>query len=634
MKKFKRAFLIFLSICLSAGLLALAGCKKDEPEKDDWFVELSGYERPADLPKGELEIEWLSPLESRRPIAIIFHGNEAFGEKYDPNLKRDVYVQSGKQVLSTSASDTLVDADPEKEYLNIVKFWENAGFSLGVFHYESFACFEDEEGSFKDFSYKILDASKNEYAVAGKDGSRGIKNANFSLLEAFASAYRKQVVDKGLDTGHNQKGRPFEVRFIGNGGGANFALAAGKYLSNLAERGKMAKKFAPNRIALTNPYWNHAKVKDVKIGYVREDSSKGASSRLTSLLTYAQGCVSELSEKGVLFEIFESDREHFKYDGKVYHGVSLVQKEGQPDSYEWNEGTDTNVYDDIVKHAAYIRFDETVTAKYFQNHVSGYARFDRVLADWYVYSIKGSDNTVSSYMLSNGERPIYDTIDHPAFRKEHLKYGMSAWTPTVYLKIMQGHRYKLAKYKRGYGSEKDEIVDYEMDQFQTAVPQVSDLSLKNGDFFMAGYVYEIDNPTLCVNLDPDKMLEGVEVRLKVLDSSKPNAKPDFYHAITDRNGFYKIKLPTRYLDDLKSSSVSAYKFYPEIYISANVYDQQVNNFISDTNQDLYAMVSSTSINSPQDNGGKDVYSLSASTEHNYFVIIKNAALIKKVNMTG
>ncbi len=633
MKKRNSILIMLLLIVVLMTSIFLASCKKEPAEKEHWINVLNTVEKPQDFADYELDIEWVTELKPDRPIVIIFNGYKEYDKKEKLALDRKAYIQEGKQILHENAKQKLnVELlKDEEDSISLTRFWEDEGFSVGIFHYERFADMVDSKGKVLDFSYKIFDRTKNEYKT--KDG---IKTASFNLLEAFVTAYNKHVIEpristKSLSTYLGGK-RPFEVRFIGHKGGANFATAAADYLYNLNDslpENEKIDRYLPNRLALLNPYWSNTLVTDVNIDYIKEKNEYDIPSRLTSLLTYNKLVIPNLSKKGVVFEVYQANSTHFKSYDEIYHGVEEKENGGQW-TYNWKEGTDTNAYDLIKKTVAYMEFRESITKSFFGTETSGfYDRYDRVILDWYLYSVQGSDALNNSYKLPNGEWPTFDTPDYSSYNHTtSIKYGMSAWTSTVYLKVMQGHVYKMERYERGYGDTPSKYLPFTMQEFSSNIKQSSDFDLKDGGFFVAGYVYETFDDTDFVNLAQNGKIANAEVRLEISISDQ-STKPEVFTTRTDENGFYKIHLGEKYLQT--GTNNNSYDLRLSVYLgSVNAVTQykQYINYNVKSNTPIYELIDIASINRPTNKSDDDKYRLGVSDEHKYFVIIKNCGLTR------
>lgn len=634
----KRNFILALAVILAilTASVFLTSCKKPKEEGvKTWLNSFAPIEKPVGLQDYELDIEWATELKPDRPIAIIFNGYKEYDQKEALGLDRKAYVQDGQdKIFSVNAKNILEnELKPGMEGpISLAKYWEEAGFSVGIFHYERFADKLNEKGEILDFSYKIFDRTKNEYKVKAGD-KEGIKTASFNLLEAFVTAYNKRVIETKLSTS-SPSNRPFEVRFIGHKGGANFAVAASDYLyelnKSLPENQKI-DRYLPNRLALLNPYWSNTRVTDINIDYIDENNEFGMSKKMTSLLTYNQKAIPRLSEYGVVFEVYQSNQNHFLSYDEIYHGVDTVTEEGSSiPKYEWKEGTDTNAYDAIIKQVAYMNFRETITDTYFRSEVSGnYSKYDRIALDWYLYSIMGSDTNNSSYKLDvGGEKPTFDTIDYDMFNKESsIKYGMSAWTSTVYLKAMQGHIYNMQKYTKPSNIQDSGYTDWSMSEFSSNIYQSSDFSLDEGDFYVCGYVYETYENSRYVNLASNARIKNATVRMTVTQSDMSDAKPDYFEAKTDETGFYKIALKQDYLQRKNLSNSYDVRLTIHLEPSQAGYKQYINYSLT-AGEKIYNLIDIASIHRPTNDSDDDKYRLGVDEKHKYFIIFKNCGLVR------
>ena len=578
----RKILAILLVLTLITGLVAVTvACNDDDvtPEQpQDYKFNYEGITQPAGINDYELKIEWIdaegkeTTFKNQKPVVILFAGITENTRKESYTLPEDVYV---RDILSSSIKDTLDR--------NTSSYWIKAGYNVGVFHYESFA-----DDTLDNVSKKIYSKAFNTYKTLANE----VGTANFNLTEAFVSAW-KSVVDVADLSGNNIN--MFEVRFIGNSVGANLALSASDYLYEMYVAGKIAGNAVPNRVSIINPYFSN--MGDATTVDYRTEKTIG------SALSYNNQLIEKLAKKGMIFDMYESDEDFYDSYGDRYTGVVVSGNEGET-VVNFTDTGDSALYLNIKKYVAYVNFTETFS----QEFPESYKRYDRVVLDWYLYSMGGSDN-LSVSVRDDGYRAHLDNYSHSSVSYTSLKYAVTAWTPTVYLRAVRGVEYKMVTIS---GST---VKPYYMSIFQSETNQKSNMNILS-DYFLCGYVYNAIDDTDFVNLRYDARLSGVKVNLSVAptDPSNSNAldssKIKEYSVYTEEDGFYRFNMP---------ENTYGYKVDVAVVTPSKNYSYRTNSASSGTWQNV-------TTNSIVANG--NIATMSGTAENNFYLIIRNCGLNK------
>lgn len=578
----RKILAILLVLTLITGLVTVTvACNDDDvtPEQpQDYKFNYEGITQPAGINDYELKIEWIdaegkeTTFKNQKPVVILFAGITENTRKESYTLPEDVYV---RDILSSSIKDELDR--------NTSSYWIKAGYNVGVFHYESFA--DDTLGN---VSKKIYSKAFNTYKTLANE----VGTANFNLTEAFVSAW-KSVVDVADLSGNNIN--MFEVRFIGNSVGANLALSASDYLYEMYVAGKIAGNAVPNRVSIINPYFSN--MGDATTVDYRTEKTIG------SALSYNNQLIEKLAKKGMIFDMYESDEDFYDSYGDRYTGVVVSGNEGET-VVNFTDTGDSALYLNIKKYVAYVNFTETFS----QEFPESYKRYDRVVLDWYLYSMGGSDN-LSVSVRDDGYRAHLDNYSHSSVSYTSLKYAVTAWTPTVYLRAVRGVEYKMVTIS---GST---VKPYYMSIFQSETNQKSNMNILS-DYFLCGYVYNAIDDTDFVNLRYDARLSGVKVNLSVAptDPSNSNAldssKVKEYSVYTEEDGFYRFNMP---------ENTYGYKVDIAVVTPSKNYSYRTNSASSGTWQNV-------TTNSIVANG--NIATMSGTAENNFYLIIRNCGLNK------
>ena len=511
----KRFFVLILLIAVIAACCGLLiACKDDEdngPEVGSYKVRVPSVTAPEGLPEHALTIEWLdsegnaTEFIRNRPTVIIFSGTGDYDDKFTTNLDPDVYSTSG--VLSSSATNF---------HTSLSYYWTRNFFNIGVFHYENFA-----DDTYQNVNSKIYSASRMTYIK--QDGSSVTSAASFNLTEAFVAAWLK--VNSEALKGSTDKNM-MEVRFTGVNVGANLALSCADYLEEMYNAGLIGSEYIPNRIDILNPYF--ANTGDSTIVDYREQTTLG------SALTYNSAIVEKLAGYGVVMDMVESDEHFYSSYGENYTGI-----EEQTDGVVWTEEGDSGAYLRIKRNVAYLEFREAFSSKYPSTYIAEAYAADTAVLHWFLYTVNGSDSSSVSAQTGTNQKAMLDGLNMTGvITSTSVKYGVSAWTPTVYLRAVRGVTYEMKRYNSST-SATEKFSAYTMTGFQAEAYQVSDLTMDKM-YSVCGYIYVSDDENSpFVDLRRDHLLGGVTVTLVATKSDSPTRN---FTVTTSSDGFYMCNI--------------------------------------------------------------------------------------------
>lgn len=577
----RRSIALTLVLCILILSATLVACNdnggSDDTQKDYLITSLPSVTVPENVKDYTLSIEWIdgngnsTTFVKNKPVAILFHGKTEYDIKEDVNVDVDYY-----QDKYTSSTTTLsIDSTAKK--------WSAMGFNLGVFHYEAFA--DDTE---ENINAKIYNASSMTYV--NNDGITVVNTPEYNLTEAFVSAWTKLGEDiLSSDLGLKLK----EVRFMGNGVGACLALSAADYLEEAYNAGLISDVYLPARIDLFDPYLSNDGVATV-IGYRNQKT-------LGSALEYNKDLIFKLTDLGTVVDMVESDEEFYNSYNTRYTGVEVIEpaEEGGETEVKFNDTGDYAIYNQILTRVAYFEFRETYSKNFDEYHKS------RVSQDWYLYTVRGSDDTSISSVTGTDIRPMIDGYNRTGTSvTSSVKYAVSAWTPTVYLRTVRGHKYVMEKYSSYTGK----ATEYTLSKFSAETYQTSDIKLDEM-YAIAGYVTVAGSDPAFVNLNRSARVGGVTVQV---EASKTGETTEYYTVTTDATGYYFLNL---------GESKLGYSVQIKVIIPSREYEYATSGVTSSENYLIYEKnkISSAS--------GANL-TMTSTANQNFFIYFVNCGLKK------
>jgi hypothetical protein len=480
---------VLLVIALASGMLfAFTACIK---ELYEFNFEIINYQIPQNLPEHQLALRWYNErgeevdFNPSRPSAIVFGGFDKFDAKENLVLPLEAYNANRAGEINNRALRLGLIAANQRNAMP--SYWRRVlGFNIGVFHYEAFA-----DDTAENLANKVFDKSAMSYI--DKNGEPHTGGLDFNLTDAFVMEWLRLMFKSPIG-GTATPNRPMEVRFIGDGAGALLAINAANALKDIfaINYENISGSFLPNRISLTSPYFGE---------HIVEASQK----------------VEKLGNFGCVFVLIENE--------------------------EATESDKINYYNIIKDMSAYLFLRETFSDKYPDD----YKELNRAVRDWYLYSAGGSDDTAASTPQSqiNGWQDSYPTRDDRTNMSTTLPYyGVSAWTPTVYLRAVRGATFNMIQYTWVQNAAQ-QALDYTLNRFASETFQVSDLTnifstdeaeISRG-VLVVGYVFESLDGTVFINNSFDARLAGVEVNVEI---SLAGGSTRNFSVRTGEDGFYSF----------------------------------------------------------------------------------------------
>jgi len=588
--KKKSIVLIFAVIAVIALCATVAGCT-DREEKIISSSDIAYLDEIQD--SGNLKFEWLTSYSASRPTAVIFHG-ESDGQDFNLTLN-DGYVTKA-ELEEAKKEDGTVDTEKytvaagigyKAQGLNkdLAQYWTKvAEWNVAIFHWEDFAVEENPD----DIVAKFYSLPKMRY-YKGDGAYETSRVPHNTLTEVVSALYNEEMTGKA-------NGR--EIRFIGNGVGANLMTSVAAYLSVCADKGMTDSIILPSRLAVCDPYFS---VSDMKmpsdnIGFIDISTKEGTINVFDKLLekTVSYGAVAEIIET----------QEVTTKDGKetVSYAYDVEKSEKAEESYK-----------NIKTNSAHLILRESYSTKF----TAEYKSLKRIALDWYLYSIIGSDdsgNAGSDYAMGyprnvsdfqtyfsysgfnwapNETRPMVnnralnnDGSSSTVAGSRGQNFALSAWTPTVYLRALRGISFtqqkKVGSSSTGsdiHGNSTYALKDYTMEHFRSENFQVSD---QKDYTLVCGYVYMDKNKDGYIN---DGFCGIKNARLKVKVTTTVNSVTNNvaeFEVNADENGFYVIRFNDKTKDSEGALSKSGYAF---------TIDHKVNITLIPESHDYYGITS-------------------------------------------
>lgn len=547
-KNFINVCVLILTVTtLICGTFVLFGCN----EKNEGFLSVDKIKGLRELKDdGVVYFEWLSEYSGNRPTLVVFHGEQKENDFFKIDLDKSVYVND---VLY---NDKTIEEDPfgllgngfrltsDGKHYWMSDYWlTEAEYNVVVFHCEKFFAEEVE-----NCSTKIYSDYKMRYA---DNGLLKETNIGVSFTEAVAALYAEELTKVNASTD--------EIRFLGNGIGANLAVSVAYYLNSEYKKGNIDEKVLPYRVTLCDPYLNNEKAK-FSVSFDNTIAiNDGELSIVTSML-------STLKNSSAAIEIIESQE---------------VDENGENALFAYDYANDIRVdalYNNFKSQGAHL----TLSESYSKNKsFDEYKFYKRIAFDWYIYSVIGSDNTekINGYyessnmgtndrlsagyphtlkefrdgMISstnwgtNYRRPILNNrifsndIDQNIGATRGINFGIGAWTPTAYVKALCGVSFTQREaYAYGgevnvYGSREYLYRPYVLKVFRSENCQYAD---RNDATIVTGRIYFDENEN--ADMD-DGIMHGMRSELffnLYINNKDENILNETI--TTDENGYYCI----------------------------------------------------------------------------------------------
>lgn len=466
MKKYSKIIAGIVTVVAVVGLIVacclVVGCK---PAEAQYVVD--AYEKPSGLSEGQLDFEW-KVRRNGYPSAIVF--NDVRTEFSVDGLT----FPQGLRSVEYSASSYV----PVKD--NLWEYWGDNGHNIAVFHTESFSV-----GTPSEYYSKI----RNEGgAFVNSSGSAQSETLSVSLTRAFATEYVKEFDGEvaKYNKGANDDDLEIpDVRFVGSGVGALYAVFAADYIYGAYTQKHVSEYLLPDRLAIINPWFADETV-----------------------LSDVADAVERLARFGVVIEYIESD--------------SLA------DSLFTD--AQSAAHNRIIAQSAYLKMSES-----YSGGLTPETK-EQIGMAWYLASVNGSDYFRLSQdpTTERSRKPVYNIPD--LYYNTYNNFAVSAWTPTPYLRLLRGVSFT----QKTYNYDRNTATDYTSDKFRIELYQYSD----KAGMRVGGYAFADLNADNILNDGRiSGVLKNVKVELVYKDGSSSSSEETVVGTtVTDERGFYLFEL--------------------------------------------------------------------------------------------
>ena len=207
-------------------------------------------------------------------------------------------------------------------------------------------------------------------------------------------------------------------------------------------------------------------------------------------------------------------------------------------------------------------------------------------------------------------KAMLDGLNYPGvITSTSVKYGISAWTPTVYLRAVRGVSYEMKRYNSS-SSATTKYSEYTMTSFQAEAYQISDLTMDKM-YSVCGYIYEAaDEYSPYVDLRRDHLLGGVTVNLVATKTDSPKRT---FTVTTSRDGFYICNIGKENIGYTVAVSVEKPS---NKYATLQTTNSSSNNFANVTRNSILT-----------DSGAS--VTMNSTENTNFFVAVYNGGLVRQ-----
>ena len=523
--KMSKKLYLFVSVLLALSfcLTFFTACKDNEVEDGDNAVYLDEIKN---IPENSLYIEWLSQgYNVEQPTMIFIHGETPgrWDKKFSMTLDEENYIYYAQNSTYYNVTRNL-DIDRV-----LYQYWLKQNYNIGIFHYENFA-----DDDLEKLSKKLFNSVDMRYKT--EDGYENVKIPNYSLTEILAAVFINEIPEEAFG---------MEIRLVGNGVGANLALALSDYLYTFYEKGKIKPAILPSRLSLIDPYLSPDSIKN-NIGWRKIDQN-------LSMLELTDNMLEYTTERGLVAEIVENVEVTAEIVGDKSQEVLV-----SPYDYVYSN-EEKDIKENIKDKAAYLFLRQ----KYSLLYSDEYRAQNRAGVDWYLYSINGSDDTGVGYLTSKPDytssycnwgryetRPIINDRQRNNNSSRGKNYAVGAWTETVWIRALKGIEFHMKRYKDYLEDEDGKIIkdkhgislyeyeDYHLERFRSENYQKA---INMDRTIIAGYIWNDKNEDRIMNDGVDSYLGGLTVNVELTTSVDGETKTvESFSVTTGRDGFYKI----------------------------------------------------------------------------------------------
>lgn len=510
---------------------------------------------------GDLVFEWLGNYNINRPTIILFHGETPNYEKrFDMNLDTNEYTVYNETSMPSDYVVEKANSGYNKQGFNadVLYYWQRVAlFNVVIFHWESFA-----DDDIEAISSKLYTVPKMRYKKADKTFETN-KVPKAALASIVTSLYIKEM--EGKATGK-------EIRFVGNGAGANLALSVCDLLASYYKEQLISGEYLPARLALCDPYLSS----DNMYLDISWDKYINTSNGTLGMINHM---ISKINSIGITVEMIENKAiEKYKTTTIDEYGKTVeVELNKETYAYQINRKNAAikDIFDEILSKIAYLEIAQSYSLKFSEKYLA----YKRIALDWYLTSIIGSDDINVGYPLTESNnnsncnwgirntRPIlnnrYPNNDSSSSvgSNRGKNYGVSAWTPTVYTRALRGISFTQKKKTTNASSDVHDNMRYNYSEYilQHFCVENYQKSNQNDYTLICGYVYLDKNKDAYINDGITAGIGSAKINFSIMpskDADKPIAEFD---ATTDDSGFYVIKLNDKTVEN-GDESQSGYKF--------------------------------------------------------------------------
>lgn len=537
--KLKHIVTLLLVIAISCTIFV--GCKDDEePEAPLSLIDTAQL---ANVPDGQLYIEWLANYKSDKPTVIYVHGEMkgCYDKKASLLLDTESYVM--KDTSDTNKAYNVDDSSYVATYENgrdLSTFWKRMGYNVGIFHYEAFA--DDELGT---LTKKIFSKADMRYKKTA-DSYEANAIPSCSLTEILAARIAEAIPDDASNS----------LRLVGNGIGADLALSATDYLYTLYKNGSVTARNLPERLAFVDPYLTAEKMPS-GFNWREMNTDDGLLSMINDMMKHTtdMGLVAEMVESVEIgSETIKSETEG--EDDKVVETLTYAYNTAFSDMQK-------AIKNQIIENTAYLLLRE----QYSSSFTAAYKEQNRAGVDWYLASVNGSDfssagyptttSTSNRYTSSYSNWGPYDTRpmlnDYSRSKASYYagnSYSVSAWTPSSWTRGLRGIRFAMQKAKSTTSStttEKDAhgntIYQYEAYLLARFAVENYQVATNLSKTLIGGYVFADANEDRIFNEGIGAGIAGVTVNGQLSKKTTSSNVSLFNKNITtDSDGFYMFEI--------------------------------------------------------------------------------------------
>ncbi|MDD4315860.1 MAG: hypothetical protein PHC84_01720 [Clostridia bacterium] len=525
----------FVALALILSLTVFIFSKTKSPETvEGKVIALSDVKN---IPDESLYIEWLgsSGYNVDNPTMILFHGETPgnWDSKFSMTLPETDYVYYSSNSTTYNVTRNI---DIER---TLHQYWLSQNYNVGIFHWEKFA-----DDNMDKLVKKLYNAVDMRYKTA-TDTFENNAVPNYSLTEIASAVYLDEIPDEAY-------GR--EIRLVGNGVGAILALSVSDYLYDGYSEGLVRQEVLPHRVSLIDPYLSPE-------GFETDTRWRSIASS-NGTLGMALDMLEFVTPKGLVAEMVEN----------VEVGAKLVGTESQetltpPYDYTLSAPQHT-LKNELKSNTAYLLLRQKYSEGFYTEN---YRKQNRAGLDWYLYSVRGSDDPQMGYPDQapdysssycnwgrNNTRPILNDRQRNDSSSRGKNYAVGAWTETVWIRALKGIEFRMQKFSDYLEDDEGNVIkdihgislytynDYHIERFRGENYQRATNMDKT---VVAGYVFNDKNEDRVMNEGISSYLSGVTINVTVTTSVDGQTETvESFTTQTGNDGFYLITFERAFMN--------------------------------------------------------------------------------------